>query len=124
MSAKDEQNWLIALSDPKLSKAFEAIHSDYQKSWSLEDLAKVAGMSRSGFALNFKKQVGISPVDYLTNWRKQIACELLNTEGHNVSTVAIAVGYKSESAFSIAFTKIVKCRPGFYQKNYEKLRSR
>jgi len=122
-SAKSEQNWLVALSDPKLSKAIEAIHAEYQKSWSLEDLAKVAGMSRSGFALNFKNQVGISPMEYLINWRIQIACELLSSTEHNVAAVAEAVGYKSESAFSIAFKRIVKCRPGFYQKNFEKLNS-
>jgi AraC-like DNA-binding protein len=74
-------------------------------------------MSRSGFALNFKKQVGIPPMDYLTNWRMQIACELLKSANHTVSTVAAAVGYESESAFSVAFKKVVKCRPGFYQKN-------
>jgi AraC-like DNA-binding protein len=115
--AGSAQNWLVALSDPKLSKAIEAMHSDYQRSWSLEELAGVAGMSRSGFALNFKKQVGIPPMDYLTNWRMQIACELLKSANHTVSTVAAAVGYESESAFSVAFKKVVKCRPGFYQKN-------
>jgi AraC-like DNA-binding protein len=117
-SAKSETNWLVALSDPKLSKSIEAIHSNYQRSWSLEKLAELAGMSRSGFALNFKKQVGIPPMDYLTHWRMQIACELLKTDDHNVSTVANAVGYESESAFSVAFKKTMKCRPGFYQRAF------
>jgi len=113
-SASNQRNWLVALSDPKLSKAIEVMHTDYQKPWSLEELAGIAGMSRSGFALNFKKQVGISPIDYLTNWRMQIACELLKSGGHNVSSVAGAVGYISESAFSVAFKKNVKVRPGAY----------
>lgn len=120
-SAKNEKNWLVALCDPKLSKAIEAMHSDYQRSWSLEELAKVAGMSRSGFALNFKKQVGIAPMNYLTNWRMQIACELLQTGDQNITAVANTVGYESESAFSMAFKKVIKCRPGFYQKTYERL---
>ncbi len=117
--AKSEKNWLVALSDPKLSKTIEALHANYQRSWSLDELAKIAGMSRSGFALNFKKQIGISPMDYLTNWRIQIACELLQSGDHSMSEVANAVGYESESAFSAAFKRILKCRPGFYQKSYQ-----
>ena len=123
-SEKSEKNWLIALSDAKLSKAIEAVHSSYQMDWSLEKLAEVAGMSRSGFALNFKKEVGIPPMDYLANWRIQIACELLEAGGQNVSTVASAVGYESESAFSVAFKKIVNCRPGAYQKNHQSMLNR
>ena len=116
-SASEEKNWLVALSDPKLSKVIAIMHSDYKRSWTLNELADVAGMSRSGFALNFKKLIGIPPMDYLTHWRMQIACELLKEEGQNVSTAANAVGYESESAFSVAFKKIVKCRPDLYQKN-------
>lgn len=115
-SAKNEKNWLLALSDPKLSKAIEAMHSDYRRGWSLEDLAKAAGMSRSRFALLFKTQLGISPMDYLTSWRMQIACELLEAGDKNIAAVAHAVGYESESAFSVAFKKVVNCRPGYYQK--------
>jgi AraC-like DNA-binding protein len=118
-SAKAERNWLVALCDPKLSKAIEVMHSEYQKTWSLESLAKVAGLSRSGFALNFKKQVGISPMDYLTNWRIEIAREHLRAGKMSISEIANTVGYESDSAFSDAFKKILKCRPGFYQKNYQ-----
>lgn len=98
------------------------MHSEYQKTWSLDSLAKVAGLSRSGFALNFRKLVGIPPMGYLTNWRIQIACELLQARETSISEIANAVGYESESAFSGAFKRIIKCRPGFYQKNYEDLR--
>ena len=117
-SAKNDRNWLSSLTDPRLSKAMEAIHFEYQKPWSLDDLAKVAGMSRSGFALNFKKYVGIPPMDYLTNWRMDTACELLESGDHSVGQVADAVGYESESAFSYAFTRVIKCRPGYYQKTH------
>ena len=55
-------------------------------------------------------------MDYLKNWRIQIACELLRTGDLSLSAVAGAVGYGSESAFSVAFQKIVKCRPGMYRK--------
>ena len=117
-STNDDRNWLAALSHPKLSKAMGAMHADYGKTWSLDGLAKTAGMSRAGFALNFKKLVGVAPIDYLVNWRMQIARDLLQQGQLGLSEVATAVGYKSESAFSAAFKKIVKCRPGFYQRNW------
>lgn len=119
-----DRNWLVALSDAKLSRALEAIHIEYQRPWSLDDLAKTTDMSRSGFASHFREQVGLSPMDYLTNWRMQIACDLLEAGGHNIATIANAVGYESESSFSAAFKKIIKCRPGFYQKNFQALQLR
>jgi AraC-like DNA-binding protein len=122
-SAEDEKNWLVALSDPNLSRAIEAVHRDCKRNWSLDDLAKTAGMSRAGFALNFKTLVGVAPIEYLTHWRMQIARELLQEGKQGVAAIASAVGYESESAFSAAFTKIVKCRPGFYQRNHENLHS-
>ncbi|WP_284945021.1 AraC family transcriptional regulator [Acidisoma cladoniae] len=112
-----DKNWLVALSHPKLSKAMEAIHVHYRMDWSLETLAMTSGMSRAGFALNFKMLVGVSPIDYLTNWRMQIACDLLQEGRSSIAEIASTVGYGSESAFSAAFKKIIKCRPGFYQKN-------
>ena len=120
-SAKNERNWLASLSDPKLSKAIEVMHSDYQRPWSLEELAKVACMSRSAFALNFKKHVGVAPMDYLTNWRMHIAGDLLQSGDHNIADVAMAVGYESESAFSAAFTRVIKSRPGSYKKSRARL---
>lgn len=116
-SAQKEKNWLVALTDPNLSKALEAMHFTYQHPWSLEGLAKVAGMSRSGFALKFKSQVGTAPMDYLTSWRMQIAGELLDSSEQTISAVALAVGYESESAFSATFKKILHCRPGLYRKS-------
>lgn len=117
-STKRDRNWLVALADPHLSKAMEAIHFEYHRPWSLEALARVADLSRSGFALKFKDRVGIAPMDYLTNWRMQIAGDLLLSGSQTVSAVALAVGYESESAFSAAFKKIIHCRPGSYQKSH------
>jgi len=115
-SAMHEDNWLVALSHPKLSKVVEAMQNDYKRDWSLEQFAKLANMSRAGFALTFKRKVGVTPMVYLMNWRMQIACEMLQAGDENLSSIASAVGYGSESAFSVAFNKIVKRRPGAYRK--------
>ena len=114
-SAERERNWFAALSDPRLAKAIAAMQSDYARSWSLDELACTAGLSRAGFALNFKQWIGVTPMEYLTQWRMQIAGDLLRDEGRRIAAVATAVGYESESAFSVAFTRIVGDRPGHYR---------
>ena len=115
-SAERERNWFAALSDPRLSKAIAAMQSDYARSWSLDELARTAGLSRAGFALNFKQWIGVPPMEYLTQWRIQLACDLLREEDRRIAEVATAVGYESESAFSVAFTRIVGDRPGHYRR--------
>ncbi len=115
-TAKNDKNWATALSDPKLAKALEAMHFRYQYPWSVEELANVCSMSRSGFCLAFKTNVGVTPLEYLTNWRMQMATELLRSDQLNVADVASAVGYESESAFSATFKRIFNCRPGTYRK--------
>ena len=114
-SPKDE-NWLVALSNPGLAQVVDTMQNAYGKEWSLDRLAKLANMSRSGLALTFRKKIGVAPMVYLMNWRMQIACELLRTGEQTITTIATAVGYGSESAFSSAFYKVIKCRPGAYRK--------
>ena len=116
-SSPREENWLVALTHPGLVKVLEAMQTDYKRDWSLEQLAKVANMSRSGFALTFKRMIGVSPMAYLTNWRMQIACDLLEAGDQNLASIASEVGYGSESAFSNVFAKTIKCRPGNYRKS-------
>lgn len=114
-SPKDE-NWLAALSNPSLSRVVDAIQTEYACECSLQRFAELANMSRSGLAFNFRKKVGVAPMVYLMNWRMQIACELLRSGDKSLSSIATAVGYESESAFSAAFAKVVGCRPGAYRK--------
>lgn len=110
-----QHNWFAALSDARLARALAAMQADHARAWSLDSLAKTAGLSRAGFALNFKKWIGITPLEYLTQWRIQVARELLAGGDRRIAEVAGAVGYESESAFSAAFTRIVGQRPGHYR---------
>lgn len=108
--------WLFALSDSQLSAAICAMHSDLRRRWTLEKIAKVAGMSRSSFAEKFKNVVGRSPLEYLTRWRMQVAGDRLRTTGSNVATIANEVGYGSEAAFSTAFKKVHGHAPRAHRK--------
>ncbi len=114
-SATTDRNWLTALSDTRLTCVFEAIHTRYSEGWSVVRLAKLAGMSRSGFALRFRHAAGIAPMDYLASWRIHMACTQLRERDDTIAAIASAVGYTSASAFSTAFTRALHCRPGAYR---------
>ena len=106
--------WLFALSDPQMSAAIDAMHQDPARRWTLQALAKRAGMSRSSFAQRFKQTVGSSPIDYLTRWRMLLAGDRLENSNDPVSAIALSLGYESESAFSNAFKRVMASTPRKY----------
>jgi AraC-like DNA-binding protein len=105
-----EDGVLAGLADPRLSQALIAMHEAPQRNWSLENLADVAGMSRTRFAARFRDVVGQTAIGYLTGWRMQVASSLL-AKGTPVKSVASQVGYDDPAAFSRAFSKVIGCSP-------------
>ncbi|GAB2943282.1 AraC family transcriptional regulator [Aquaspirillum soli] len=101
---------LAVMNDIRLSKAVKAMHENPAHSWTLEQLAEVANLSRSRFAANFHRLAGITPLEYLTNWRLSIARNLLR-QGKNLKTVASTVGYQSPEAFGRVFLKKMGMTP-------------
>jgi AraC-like DNA-binding protein len=106
--------WLFALADKKMAAAINAMHDDPAHRWTLGQLAQRAGMSRSIFALKFKKKVGTSPIEYLMRWRMLLAGDKLANSGDPISVIAPSLGYESESAFSTAFKRVMGCSPRQY----------
>jgi len=107
-----EQSGMLAVySDANLVKAISCIHSKPENNWTLERLAKEAGLSRTVFAETFKNVSGWTPGQYLIWWRMQLAWTLLKN-GATVSQVAEQVGYQSDSAFSRAFSKMFSVSAG------------
>jgi AraC-like DNA-binding protein len=111
--------WLFALADRQVSAALTAMHAQPGRRWTIEALAKEAAMSRSTFALKFKRLVGASPMDYLTRWRMLLAADRLGNGGETVSALAPALGYESESAFSTAFKRVMGAPPRHYGRGHE-----
>lgn len=101
---------LAGLADPRLAKALTAIHEAPKKSWTLDDLAGVAGMSRTRFAEHFRTRIGQTPIDYLTAWRMTVASQLL-ARGKPVKSVAQQVGYQSAAAFSRVYSRVTGKAP-------------
>jgi AraC-like DNA-binding protein len=107
----DRVNWLAGLRDPYIGRALMALHANPSSDWTLESLAQEAALSRSAFAERFTLYVGYPPMQYLTNWRMQLATNYLRNGTESIAAVANRVGYDSEAAFSRAFKKTVGAPP-------------
>lgn len=113
--------WLFALADKRMSAAINALHADPSHNWTLQEIAEKVGMSRSTFALTFKRTVGSSPLDYLTRWRMLLAGDRLTQSEETISAISLSVGYESESAFGKAFKKTFGCSPRQYARSQNSL---
>lgn len=110
-----EPGWLNGLRDPALAKALAAIHDDCAKPWTIELLARRAGLSRAAFAARFHQAVGEPPMRYLFLRRMRQAGTLLGS-GKPLAQIAAAVGYGSEAAFSAAFKRHTGLSPGEFRR--------
>lgn len=99
-----------------VGQALSALHREPRKPWTVERLARVVGLSRSVLAERFTVMIGQPPMQYLALWRMQLASRLL-LEGRQVASVASAVGYESEAAFSRAFKKLVGRPPATWRRS-------
>jgi AraC-like DNA-binding protein len=104
-AATDRPHWLGGLRDPLVARALAQLHGAPARRWTLASLAAAVGSSRSVLAGRFAQRVGQPPMQYLTAWRMQRAASLLDAPDARVQTVAEAVGYASEAAFSRAFRR-------------------
>jgi AraC-like DNA-binding protein len=107
----DNTGWLAGLRDPLVSRALTLLHARPARAWTLEELATEAGASRSALAERFSYLVGYAPIQYLTQWRMQIAAKRLADRSAKIAAIAQEVGYESEAAFSRAFKKTVGRSP-------------
>ncbi|WP_252912558.1 helix-turn-helix transcriptional regulator [Aliihoeflea aestuarii] len=102
------------MSDPHLAGTLRRIHADTRRTPSVAELARGAGMSRSGFFERFRKEVGSTPMEYITAWRMAVARDLLLRGGTNNTEIALRIGYGSASAFGMAFARHEGISPGAF----------
>lgn len=107
---------LRGLADPRLAAALRRMHGDAERSWTVADLAREAGLSRSAFFERFARSVGVRPMEYLLAWRMAVAKDLLRNGGIALDEVARRVGYGSASTFSTAFSRHVGLPPGRFMR--------
>jgi AraC-like DNA-binding protein len=117
MSAIGPPGLLVGLADPPLARALRLLHGNVARGWSVEELAKEAGLSRSVFSERFGQKVGVPPMQYLMDWRMALAKDMLQREAPPLEMVAMAIGYQSASAFSTAFRREVGRPPSHFARS-------
>lgn len=117
IESDDALEWgLGGFSDAHLRRALDAFHKAVSQAWTVESLAHAAGMSRTSFAVLFKKKMAMTPMEYVTGWRMEVAKGLILLPSNSLTDVAERVGYTSDSAFSRTFKKETGMTPAGFKK--------
>jgi AraC-like DNA-binding protein len=101
----NERGWFAGLRDPQVSRVLALMHADPGRAWTVDDLGREAGLSRSSLAERFSALIGEPPMQYLTRWRLALAARELKEGREPIVRVAGLVGYDSEAAFNRAFKR-------------------
>jgi len=108
--------WLAGLRDEGIGRCLGKLHEQPARAWTLEDLARETGLSRSVLVERFSFFVGMAPMQYLAQWRMQLAAGLLTSSSMGMAEIAAEVGYGSEPAFSRAFKREIGVAPAQFRK--------
>jgi AraC-like DNA-binding protein len=111
----EQTGWLAGLRDGFVGRSLALLHDRPTHDWTLDELGSEVGLSRSAFTERFTRLVGTPPMQYLAQWRMQLASGLLAGGSAGIAEVAHAVGYGSEAAFSRAFKKLVGSSPAAWR---------
>ena len=111
-----QTGWLAGLRDPYVARALALLHRDIARPWTVDDLGRDVGLSRSALAERFIRLIGVPPMRYLGNWRMQVATQKLRNTSASLAQIAELVGYESEAAFSRAFKKAFGTAPATWRR--------
>jgi len=112
----DQAGWLAGLRDRFVGKALALMHAQPAHAWTVDELARRVGLSRSALAERFTELVEVPPAQYLMRWRLQLAAQLLLSGRRGVAAIAADVGYESEAAFNRAFKREMGTTPGAWRR--------
>jgi transcriptional regulator GlxA family with amidase domain len=115
-SQPQQRGLLAAIADQRLAAALGAIHQNPGHEWQIQELADLAGMSRTAFTQRFKSILETTPMQYVTRWRIHLATDLLSDRRNTVTKIAEQLGYQTEAAFRRAFKRISGSAPGQIRK--------
>ena len=117
--AAGETGWLAALTDRQMAQALACFHRRPDHAWTLNEVARSAGTSRTGLIDSFRRVLGVSPMHYLTQWRLQLAVRALRDSRQSTSQIAANVGYGSEAALSRAFKRETGLAPSEWRSSWK-----
>ncbi|MCA9620465.1 MAG: helix-turn-helix transcriptional regulator, partial [Myxococcales bacterium] len=100
--------------DPRIRRAADAVEARFADALTVDDLARIAGMSRFHFCRQFRGQMGVSPYQHLVATRVRRAAELLRRGRYSVTETAFEVGFSDPGRFARAFRRHMGCAPSAY----------
>lgn len=110
-----QSGWFAAMNDMEVGRALRMLHAEPARKWTVDDLAAHVGVSRAALAQRFTALAGESPMRYLTNWRMQMAKDLILQGNLSQPQIAEQIGYESEAAFNRAFKREMGLPPGAWR---------
>jgi AraC-like DNA-binding protein len=113
----DRTGWLAGVRDPAVGQALALLHKEPSRPWTITDLARQVGLSRSRLAERFRHFLEDSPMAYLAKWRLKLGAEMLLSTDESMAEIAADVGYGSESAFNRAFKREFNLPPAQFRRN-------
>ncbi len=111
-----ETGWLAGAREPAVGRALTLMHHRYVHPWTVPELAREVGVSRTVLSERFRHFLGESPIAYLTRWRLRLGARALTSTSHSVAQIAVDVGYESEAAFNRAFKREYAIPPARYRR--------
>jgi LacI family transcriptional regulator len=109
---------LLAINHPGLARSLRYLWANYHKPIGVDDLTRVAAMSRSGFHKAFIERIGRPPGNELHRVRMESAKKLLSESRMKLDEIAEACGYQSANSFWVAFRQATGMSPKRYQKQF------
>jgi len=111
-----QTGWLAGLRDPYVSRALARLHGRIDSPWTVDELGREVGLSRSALADRFTRLIGMPPMQYLANWRMEVAAQKLRDTHAPMARIALDVGYDSEAAFTRAFKRHFDIPPATWRR--------
>lgn len=116
----DRKGWLAGARDRFVGRALSVLHAQPAHAWTVDELARKVGLSRSALAQRFTDLLDQPPMQYLARWRLQVAAQELLSGSKSLAAVAAQVGYDSEAAFSRAFKREFGLPPAGWRRSRSK----
>jgi AraC-like DNA-binding protein len=111
-----QTGWLAGLKDPYVSRALTLLHAKLHAPWTVEELGRKVGLSRSALADRFCQVIGVPPMQYLTRWRMQVAAQELINSSKSIPQIAQDIGYDNEASFTRAFKRCMGAPPATWRR--------
>lgn len=106
-------------SDYSVARAQHYMERHYMEKITVSDLAALGYVSSSSFNRRFKKEVGVTPIEYLIEIRIKRAKTLLRRKDIPITEIAMRCGFGSSTHFSSCFQSRVGAAPSEYRDRYK-----